>query len=246
MNTHRAKFKFRGAEALWGLWGRCVQISHALLRQWVPGVRRRWPLAVSGHRISLWHSRRSPRLRPLPFLLLFLRPFLRPLLLRPHRAGSTIRCAPVTPCTALPGDLALLSRPSSRPTASSTPTRFSPGRCSGYPPAAEGCPVRGSSTYIVQRGDTLYSIARRFGTTYRALAALNGLRYPYTIYVGQRLTISGSGAPTPPSQRIHIVQRGDTLWSIALRYGTTPWAIAAANGLRNLNLIYVGQRLVIP
>jgi len=115
-------------------------------------------------------------------------------------------------------------------------------------PSGGGGPT-GPTVYIVRRGDTLYSIARRFGTTYQALAALNGLHYPYTIYVGQRLVISGSGAPgpaPPPSQRIYIVQRGDTLWSIALRYGTTPWAIANANGLWNLNLIYVGQRLIIP
>lgn len=115
-------------------------------------------------------------------------------------------------------------------------------------PSTSGGPS-GSNVYIVQRGDTLSSIARRFGTTYQALAALNGLRYPYTIYVGQRLVVSGSGAPWPapqPSQRVHIVQRGDTLYSIALRYGTTPWAIAALNRLWNLNLIYVGQRLFIP
>jgi LysM repeat protein len=101
------------------------------------------------------------------------------------------------------------------------------------------------TVYIVRAGDTLYAIARRYGTTYQALAALNGLHYPYTIYVGQRLLISGSATP-PASGRIHIVQRGETLWAIALRYGTTPWAIASANGLWNVNLIYVGQRLVIP
>ena len=110
---------------------------------------------------------------------------------------------------------------------------------------SSGGPGPGSTVYIVRAGDTLYAIARRYGTTHQALAALNGLRYPYTIYVGQRLLISGSAAP-PASGRIHIVQRGETLWAIALRYGTTPWAIASANGLWNVNLIYVGQRLVIP
>jgi LysM repeat protein len=116
---------------------------------------------------------------------------------------------------------------------------------SGTGPGPGPGPGPAPAVYIVRAGDTLYAIARRYGTTYQALAALNGLHYPYTIYVGQRLLISGSGAP-PAHGRIHIVQRGETLWAIALRYGTTPWAIAAANGLWNVNLIYVGQRLVIP
>jgi lysozyme len=117
---------------------------------------------------------------------------------------------------------------------------------SGTGPGPGPGPGPAPAVYIVRPGDTLYAIARRYGTTYQALAALNGLHYPYTIYVGQRLLISGSGTPPPAPGRIHIVQRGETLWAIALRYGTTPWAIAAANGLWNVNLIYVGQRLVIP
>ena len=45
---------------------------------------------------------------------------------------------------------------------------------------------------------------------------------------------------------IHIVQRGENLYRIALRYGVTVQAIAAANGIVNPHRIYAGQRLVIP
>ncbi len=107
--------------------------------------------------------------------------------------------------------------------------------------------------HVVQRGETLYSIARRYGTSVSALVQANGLRNANFIYVGQRLVVSGGGgggssrgggAP-PTSAAIHVVQRGETLAGIALRYGTTAAAIASANGLRNANLIYVGQRLRI-
>jgi putative chitinase len=101
----------------------------------------------------------------------------------------------------------------------------------------------------VQRGDTLYSIARRYGTTVQAIALANKIANPSLIYVGQQLTIPGGSTtppPPPPSGQVHIVQRGETLYSIARRYGTTHWAIAMANNLANPNVIYVGQRLVIP
>jgi LysM repeat protein len=118
------------------------------------------------------------------------------------------------------------------------------GQVLWIPSSSGGTPT----VYIVQRGDTLYSIARRFGTTYQVLASINNLRNPRLIYAGQRLIIPGPSTPgpTPPAQRVYIVRRGDTLWSIALRFGTTPWAIAVANGLQNPSLIYVGQRLIIP
>lgn len=115
------------------------------------------------------------------------------------------------------------------------------GQVLWIPSSSSGTPT---TVYVVQRGDTLYSIARRFGTTYQVLAAVNGLRNPRLIYAGQRIIIPGPVAPSP--QTVYVVRPGDTLWAIALRYGTTPWAIAAVNGLRNPNLIYPGQRLVIP
>ncbi len=52
--------------------------------------------------------------------------------------------------------------------------------------------------------------------------------------------------PTPEAVRYHVVRRGETLFSIAARYGVTIRQIVAANGLRNPNRIYVGQRLIIP
>lgn len=102
-----------------------------------------------------------------------------------------------------------------------------------------------SGVYIVQPGDTLWSIARRFGTTVEAIAWVNGIINPNYIYVGQRLIIPGGITP-PPTQTVYIVRWGDTLWSIARRFGTTAWAIALANNLWNPNYIYVGQRLIIP
>lgn len=105
-----------------------------------------------------------------------------------------------------------------------------------------------SFTYVVKRGDTLYAIAWRYGTTVMAIARLNGLVNPNRIYVGQRLQIPGSQpAPQPPRCGVwYTVRPGDTVSALALRYGTTVWAIVSANNLANANRIYVGQRLYIP
>ncbi len=102
--------------------------------------------------------------------------------------------------------------------------------------------------HVVQRGENLFRIALRYGVTVNALAAANGLSNTSHIYVGQRLTIptGGSPGPTPPSSGVHVVRPGENLFSIALRYGITSQALAAANGIANPNRIYVGQRLVIP
>jgi LysM repeat protein len=117
----------------------------------------------------------------------------------------------------------------------------------GGVPQPTPLPDPNPTAYVVQRGDTLYSIARRYGTTVEAIAMLNRIANPSRIYAGQRLIIPGGTAPTPPpSGQVHVVQRGETLYSIARRYGTTVWAIAIANHLPNPNVIYAGQRLAIP
>jgi LysM repeat protein len=126
------------------------------------------------------------------------------------------------------------------PTPPPGPTPIPPTPCPPQP---------GQSVYVVQRGDTMYSIARRFGCSVYEISVANNIANPSLIYAGQRLIIPStcSCTPSPPtSGRVHVVQRGETLYSIARRYGTTVWAIAMANNLSNPNVIYAGQRLVIP
>lgn len=99
------------------------------------------------------------------------------------------------------------------------------------------------TVYIVKAGDTLYRLARHFGTTVQAIMAHNGLTST-TIYVGQRLYIPGTPS-APTGYRWYQVRTGDTLSQLARRYGTTVQAIMNANGLTSTR-IYVNQWLRIP
>ena len=111
-------------------------------------------------------------------------------------------------------------------------------------------PAATSGTYVVQRGDTLSSIAYRHGVSVQALAGANNIYNSNLIRSGQRLVIPGAGATAAPSYSssgsVHVVQRGENLYRIALHYGTTVQALASANNLSSTSLIYTGQRLTIP
>ena len=106
-------------------------------------------------------------------------------------------------------------------------------------------PETGETVHIVQPGETLSSIAIRYGVTVEALMAANDLADPNYVYVGQRLVVPGGSEAARYGGR-HVVKVGETLTSVAFRYGTTAAALAAANGLRDADFIYVGQVLNVP
>jgi LysM repeat protein len=149
--------------------------------------------------------------------------------------------------TAVPSPTEAPPTVTAEPTVAPSPTPVQVEPTATPPPPA----VTGGCYYVVRRGDTLFSIARRFGTTIGAIAQANGLSNPRYIRAGQRLIIPGAypaGAPPQavPGATVYIVRPGDTLYSIARRYHTTVAAIAWANGIANPRYIWVGQRLTIP
>ena len=101
----------------------------------------------------------------------------------------------------------------------------------------------------IHSGFALNKIARRYGVSVSSLAAANGLSWNSWVYSGQRLRIPGGSSPAPapaPTSGSYVVRRGDTLTSIALRYGISARQLASANGIRWNSWVYVGQRLKIP
>lgn len=99
-------------------------------------------------------------------------------------------------------------------------------------------------TVYVRTGDTLWAIAREYGTTVEAIARENRIVDPNRIFAGERLRITlparGSG------EEIYTVRRGDTPISIAGKFGVTLSALEDRNGLERGETIYAGDKLSIP
>ncbi len=120
----------------------------------------------------------------------------------------------------------------------------------------------GRVVYYVRPGDTLWAISSRYGVTVYKLIELNPGINANALWAGQVIIIQngnpwvpnpgtgGSGIPAGTGSgtgtRTHIVEPGDTLWAIANRYGVSLQALMSANGITDANVIWAGQRLVIP
>ena len=96
--------------------------------------------------------------------------------------------------------------------------------------------------HTVLYGQTLSGIARMYGLSIREVMDANGIANANLIYAGQRLTIPVIEMETA----VHVVAAGEQLLTIAAKYGVTVRDIAIRNGIWNTNLIFPGQRLVIP
>lgn len=122
------------------------------------------------------------------------------------------------------------------------------------------------ATYTIKRGDTISGIAARYGLSTQALLTLNKLTRSSIIYPGQVIRLTGSSIaidpvsnvtpdppstpptsapPSTPSSR-YTIRSGDTITSIAARFGLTVDILLKANGLTRSSIIYAGRTLTIP
>ncbi len=111
---------------------------------------------------------------------------------------------------------------------------------------SSGSDDKNNTIYIVRKGDTLTSIAKRYNTTVSNIVRNNNIVNPNLIYPGQRLIIAKSTANISTKYINYTVKRGDSLWKIANKFNTTVNELAYINGIRNVNRIYINQKIRVP
>lgn len=122
-------------------------------------------------------------------------------------------------------------------------------RNAAYSAAYNSAAYGSYSVYEVEPGDTLAGIAQRFGVPLYTLMQVNRLYNSNVVYAEMRLLIPRASSYAPQSYQnsgTYTVRSGDTLSSIALRHGTSVYALMIANNIPNPNLIFAGMRLALP
>jgi LysM repeat protein len=139
---------------------------------------------------------------------------------------------------------------SPRPSGVATPSTSSESQLptagpSSTPSAAPTPGPTAGGTHEVGPGESLSTIGELYGVAWLEIAEANGIPEPYVIQVGQVLIIPIGAEPTSEAG-IHVVAPGESIISIAELYDLDPTVLADANDIEDWNLIFVGQRLIIP
>ncbi len=124
---------------------------------------------------------------------------------------------------------------------------------SGAPisPAIPPPPVTGTLEHVVAKGDSFYSIGRKYGVGMNAVAKANPNIIPTRMRIGQKLIIPSAApsaaiaVPVPDAPNVYTVKRGDTLGHIALKYRTKVSNLKSINGLTT-DFLKIGQKLTVP
>ena len=134
--------------------------------------------------------------------------------------------------------------------ASTTTTTAPTVSTTAIPTTTEAADV-GPLSVLVEVGDSLSKIAKRYDTTTEILAAINGICDVNQIYVGQKILLAGAGSETDdgvdpePISITVLVEVGDSLSKIAKQYDTTVDDLMVANDITDPSLVFVGQELVV-
>ena len=166
--------------------------------------------------------------------------------------------ATMAPTTAVPATLASTTTTTTlapiptaaAPVASTTTTTVPVVSTTAIPTTTEPADV-GPASVLVEAGDSLSKIAKRYDTTAEILAAINGICDVNQIYVGQKILLADAesetddGVDPEPISVTVIVEAGDSLSKIAKQYDTTVDDLMAANDITDPNLVFPGQELVV-
>ena len=118
-------------------------------------------------------------------------------------------------------------------------------------PAAEAGSTDGIR-YTLRPGDSLWTLSRRFGVSMRELAVRNGIGNARRLRAGDVIVIPSAEAESEEAEApdlppdVHVVARGDSLYSIARLYGVSAAELRKENGIRNPRRLQLGQQLRIP
>ena len=99
-----------------------------------------------------------------------------------------------------------------------------------------------SGSHVVEAGETLTGIAEKYQLNVQDLVRWNNIENPDVITVGQKIQLSGH----EPADQTYVVQPGDTVSSIAEKFGKRWIDIGVYNHLEDINVIRAGQELMIP